>query len=189
MSGWTRSSQRLISDFGGHQFGKFRATLLNLFSACSYEQNIVASANRLITRDVFAAVLSNYQQRRGAQQVQPKHGSGSGGGAAGTSGSSSSTRRLHHPAHHHHQQQQQQQLQNEGQQRAASDPLSSAAGSVAHLGYSLGLLGRAAKGNEQNMEPDEQHGGSRGILGLLPQPLSAARLPVGEFEEASQMCR
>jgi alkylation response protein AidB-like acyl-CoA dehydrogenase len=54
---------------------------------------------------------------------------------------------------------------------------------------SLGLLGRAAKGNEQNMEPDEQHGGSRGILGLLPQPLSAARLPVGEFEEASQMCR
>ncbi|GFR42938.1 hypothetical protein Agub_g3813, partial [Astrephomene gubernaculifera] len=48
--------RHIIRQYGGRDFGGFRSTLLGLLGSCAYEQAIMASAQRLISRGVFATI-------------------------------------------------------------------------------------------------------------------------------------
>ncbi|GLI64518.1 hypothetical protein VaNZ11_007787 [Volvox africanus] len=47
--------RHIIHTYGNQDFGGFRSTLLSLLGSCAYEQAIMSSAQRLISRGVFAS--------------------------------------------------------------------------------------------------------------------------------------
>ena len=53
---------------GGESFGEFRSTLLGLFGAYAYEQNIMRAANRLITKDAWHKMMELYTGHKVARQ-------------------------------------------------------------------------------------------------------------------------
>lgn len=75
---------RLMGSCGAERFGGLRSTLLSLFSACDYEQTIMGSANRLVTRDVFGVVRAGFRLRTGECAHVTVEAAGEGEDEAGT---------------------------------------------------------------------------------------------------------
>ncbi|GIL89213.1 hypothetical protein Vretifemale_17066, partial [Volvox reticuliferus] len=48
--------RHIIHSYGNHDFGGFRSNLLGLLGSCAYEQAIMCSAQRLISRGIFLVV-------------------------------------------------------------------------------------------------------------------------------------
>eukprot|EP00775_Hariotina_reticulata_P011040 gene11040-11195_t len=61
---------RVLQKHGHERFGEFRPTLLGLFGATADDGAILVAANRLLTRDAFAAVSRAYGLRKLARLVQ-----------------------------------------------------------------------------------------------------------------------
>ncbi|MEW5312773.1 MAG: hypothetical protein WDW38_004381 [Sanguina aurantia] len=83
---------RLMGSCGAERFGGLRSTLLSLFSACDYEQTIMGSANRLVTRDVFGVVRAGFRLRTGECAHVTVEAAGEGEDRAGTGLDASSGR-------------------------------------------------------------------------------------------------
>ena len=72
--------RKVLADHGGAALGEFRATLLSLLGAHSYERRMLGAATALMARDIMAAVRA---LRRGHTSALPPPRAGSGGASGG----------------------------------------------------------------------------------------------------------